>query len=71
MDIYSYKVKFVIVSNGSANPTWKLVSVTANSGTLPPVTAGRTRTHDLILTFGPSTGQGLASASDAFYKSDC
>jgi hypothetical protein len=62
IDIYSYEVKFVIVSNGSANPTWKLVNVSAGTGTLPLVSAGRTRTHDLVLTFGPSTGQGLYSA---------
>lgn len=62
IDIYSYEIKFVIVSNGSVNPTWKLVNISAGTGTLPLVSAGRTRTHDLILTFGPSTGQGLNSA---------
>lgn len=62
IDIYSYEIKFVIVSDGSISPTWKLVNVSANNGTLPLVSAGRTRTHDLILTFGPSSGQGLFSA---------
>ena len=62
IDVYSYEIKFVIVSNGSVTPTWKLVHVSANSGALPFVSAGRTRTHDLILTFGPSAGQGLYAA---------
>jgi hypothetical protein len=55
LDVYSYEIKFVVVSNGGVNPQWKLVNITANNGTLPLVTAGRTRTHDLTLTFGPGT----------------
>ena len=50
----SYEIKFVIVSNGNLTPTWKLLKISANtSGTL--YTAGRTRTHDLIVTIGPPT----------------
>ena len=55
VDVYSYEIKFVVLTNGSVNPVWKLVNVTANGGTLPLVSAGRTRTHDLTLTFGPGT----------------
>jgi hypothetical protein len=62
IDIYSYEIKFIVVSSGSANPTWKLVNISTGTGSLPLVSAGRTRTHDLILTFGPSSGQGLAAA---------
>jgi hypothetical protein len=62
IDIYSYEIKFVIVSSGSANPSWKLVNISTGTGALPLASAGRTRTHDLILTFGPSGGQGLAAA---------
>lgn len=53
LDVYSYEVKFIIVSNGSVTPTWKLVNITSGFGNLPWVSTGRTRTHDLILTFGP------------------
>jgi hypothetical protein len=53
LDVFSYEIKFVIVSNGNITPTWKLVNVTANSGNLPFLNLGRTRTHDLILTIGP------------------
>jgi hypothetical protein len=55
LDVYSYEIKFVVVTNGSITPTWKLVNVSANTGNLPLVNAGRTRTHDLTLTFGPGT----------------
>ncbi|WP_143275371.1 hypothetical protein [Bradyrhizobium canariense] len=53
LDVLSYDVKFVVVSNGNVTPSWKLVSLSANSGGSPFLAAGRTRTHDLILTFGP------------------
>jgi hypothetical protein len=55
VDVYSYEVKFVVVTSASASPVWKLVNVSAGTGSLPLVNAGRTRTHDLILTFGPGT----------------
>jgi hypothetical protein len=51
-DTLSYEIKFVIVSSGNVTPTWKLVNISANaSSTL--FSAGRTRTHDLIITIGP------------------
>ena len=53
LDVFSYEIKFVVVTNGNITPTWKLVNITANSGNLPLLNLGRTRTHDLILTFGP------------------
>jgi hypothetical protein len=60
-DTVTYEIKFVIVSSGNITPTWKLVRVSANtSGTF--FSTGRTRTHDLIITIGPSSGpQGQAS----------
>jgi hypothetical protein len=53
LDVFSYEIKFVVITNGNITPTWKLVNITANSGNLPLINIGRTRTHDLILTFGP------------------
>lgn len=52
LDVLSYDVKFVVVSNGNVTPSWKLVSLSANEGA-PFLAAGRTRTHNLTLTFGP------------------
>jgi len=65
-DTVTYEIKFVIVSSGNVTPTWKLVKVSANtSGTF--FSTGRTRTHDLIITIGPSSGlQGQASVQAHF-----
>lgn len=63
LDVYSYEIKFVVLSNGSLNPSIKLASVSTNGGSPPFLTGGRTRTHDMILTFGPSEiipGSGIA-----------
>ena len=56
-DTISYEIKFIIVSSGNVTPTWKLVRVSANSGSTPFFSTGRTRTHDLIVTIGPNTIQ--------------
>jgi hypothetical protein len=53
----SVEIKFVIVSSGNVTPTWKLVNISANTGSSPLFSAGRTRTHDLIITVGPATQQ--------------
>jgi hypothetical protein len=51
-NVIQHEVKFEIVSNGSATPSWKLVEFTANtSGSF--LTAGRDRVQDLTITFGP------------------
>lgn len=55
-DFLSYHVRFVVVSSGGISPTWKLVRI--STGGLPLVAAGRTRTHDLLLTFGPTFKAG-------------
>lgn len=55
-DTMTKEFKFIIDTSGSVTPTWRLISVTAN-------TAGqflnldRTRTHDLIITIGPPTAE--------------
>jgi hypothetical protein len=67
LDVLSYEIKFVVVSNGNITPTWKLVNVTANSGNLPLLNAGRTRTHDLILTFGPGLDKPADFAQQAHF----
>ncbi|MGB8982076.1 MAG: hypothetical protein WCC12_09385 [Anaerolineales bacterium] len=52
-DVFSYQVKFVVVTSGGVNPVLKLTSLATGVGGPAFLTAGRTRTHDLVLTFGP------------------
>ena len=54
-DTVSLEIKFIIVTSGNITPTWKLVRVSANTGSSPLFAAGRTRTHDLIITIGPKS----------------
>jgi len=49
---FNYQVTFVVVYGGSATPTWKLVNLTANPNA-PFVSAARSRTHDIAITFSP------------------
>jgi hypothetical protein len=58
-DVFSYEIKFAVVTSGSISPVWKLVNLNAGTGNLPLASAGRTRTHDLTLTFGPGTNAPL------------
>ncbi|MGC2777770.1 MAG: hypothetical protein WA418_19255 [Bradyrhizobium sp.] len=52
-NVLQHEVKFEIVTSGTANPSWKLTRVVANpAGNL--FSAGRTRTHDLLITLGPA-----------------
>jgi hypothetical protein len=57
----SHEVKFQIVSNGNATPTWKLVRVSANSGNLPLFGTGRDRTQDLLITLGPTAADNVGT----------
>ena len=52
-----HEVKFEIVSNGNVSPTWKLVRFSADTtGNL--FSAGRDRSQDLTITFGPTKKDG-------------
>jgi len=66
-NIISHEVKFMIVSSGNITPSWKLVRVSANPSSFFFGT-NRTRTHDLIITFGPNeqttTGNKKRKPSD-------
>jgi hypothetical protein len=58
----THDIKFEIVSSGNVNPQWKLVQISANtSPTL--LAAGRDRTQELIITFGPTQKGMLATAA--------
>jgi hypothetical protein len=52
-NVLQHEVKFEIVTSGTVNPSWKLTRVIVNpAGNL--FSAGRTRTHDLLITLGPA-----------------
>jgi hypothetical protein len=53
-NVISHDVKFEIVSTGNVTPTWKLVRVSANTGSSPLFGATRDRTQELLITLGPS-----------------
>jgi hypothetical protein len=51
--VLTHEVKFEVISGGDLTPSWKLVRATVNpSGTFLAV--NRNRTHDLIITLGPT-----------------
>jgi hypothetical protein len=50
----SYDIKFDVVTSAYGLPGWKLARVATGSGGLNLLTAKRERTHEMILTFGPS-----------------
>jgi hypothetical protein len=49
----SHDVMFQVITSGNITPTWKLALATINP-TAPFATASRTRTHELLITFGPN-----------------
>jgi hypothetical protein len=52
-DVFSHEVRFAVVTSGGITPGWKLSRVDVNpAGTF--LSASRTRTHDLTITFGPT-----------------
>jgi hypothetical protein len=67
LDVYTYDIKFAIVSSGNVNPSWKLVNISNNTSGAGLFGAGRTRTHDLTLTFGPGTDQPTLAALQAHF----
>jgi hypothetical protein len=64
----THQVKFEVVTSGNITPAWELAEGTINkSGTF--LSASRTRTHDLVITFGPAEDgvEGLVGvARDTF-----
>jgi hypothetical protein len=61
-NVLQHEVKFQIVSSGTLNPSWVLTRVTVDpSGNL--LSAGRTRTNDLLITFGPASTAVVAAVA--------
>lgn len=65
-DYLSYHVRFIVISSGGVSPTWKLTRIASGTGPLPLVSASRTRTHDLLITFGPTFRQKRIKPSREF-----
>jgi hypothetical protein len=51
-NVIQHEIKFIIVTSGTLNPSWKISTVTVNSGNL--FSLSRTRTNDLTMTLGPA-----------------
>jgi hypothetical protein len=67
-DYLSHHIKFIVISSGNVTPTWKLVRLSTGNGSSPLGSASRTRTHDLLITFGPAfkaNGANIAFTSHA------
>ena len=67
----SHDVKFEIVSSGNVSPTWKLVQISANTGTTPLFNTSRDRIQEIIITLGPlnADGQLSGNAKDSAFAS--
>lgn len=64
IDVYSYDLKFAVVTGLGIAPSLKLVSVSGLGA--PILNLNRTRTHELLLTFGPSGPDGFEPSGIAF-----
>jgi hypothetical protein len=65
-DVISHEVTFVILYNGNVTPSWKLVNVSVNQGSVPFLSAQRSRTQDLLISMGPTTdGQPSIAVQNA------
>jgi hypothetical protein len=53
-EVATYDIKFIVTTNIGATPTWSLLRVTASNGTPNLLGFNRNRTHELILSFGPT-----------------
>ncbi|UFS78373.1 hypothetical protein LPB73_13760 [Tardiphaga sp. 37S4] len=64
VDVYSYDLKFVVVSSGGVSPQFKLIPL--SGGGTPILNVNRTRTHELLLTFGPTGPNGFTPSDISF-----
>lgn len=59
-DVISHEVQFMVTTSSDLTPTWKLIDVTVNPNA-PLLSAGRVRTHNLLITLGPMDKKALAN----------
>jgi hypothetical protein len=63
-NVISHEVKFEVISSGDITPAWTLKYVSVNP-TPPFLSARRDRTHDVIITLGPTDASGTAPSQAA------
>lgn len=68
LDVFSYEVKFVVVTSMGINPVIRIAKIGTGIGNQPLVGLGRTRTHTLTLTVGPGAGAPIAAAVAAHFS---
>ena len=56
--VLSHEVRFLVTTTGSVSPSWKLSRVVSVDPTGNLLSTRRDRTHDLIITFGPTDDSG-------------
>jgi len=61
-DVIAHEITFVILYSGNITPSWKLLRVSANTGSQPLLGAQRSRTQDLIISMGPLAETGPSQA---------
>jgi hypothetical protein len=64
VDVYSYDLKFAVVSSGGVSPQFKLIPL--SGGGTPILNLNRSRTHEMLLTFGPTGPNGFTPSGISF-----
>ena len=69
-EVLSHHIKFDVQYSGSLTPTWKLSRVLSVNPVGTFVSGSRDRTHDLVITFGPTSTEdsqeaGVAASNSA------
>ncbi len=49
---FSDEISFIVIYGGNLNPVWKFVSISGSSSSSPLVNSTRTKTQDVLITFG-------------------
>jgi hypothetical protein len=65
-NVIQHEIKFIIITSGTLNPSWKISTVTVNSGNL--LSLGRTRTNDLVITLGPAVPAAVTADRNGHRK---
>jgi hypothetical protein len=63
--VISHEVNFVIKLSGNITPSWKLVPVSFNTGSLPLFQANRNQTNDLLITLGKTAAADAGKKAPA------
>lgn len=64
-NVISHEVKFEVVANADITPAWQLMHVSINTPLVPFASVKRDKTHDLIITLGPTDDSGTGPSTAA------